>query len=141
MTQGKPKIVVVGAGVAGSLIASGLRDRADCEVICLERAGAEDQAEAGTGLNIGPNAMTCLDLHLPRESCNLVIPDVQRQGYAFRNRCISQMGYPRTRKAATRGTGHTSGHRSIGAAPAGDGSVSAFDAGVSASRSPRISST
>ncbi len=68
MTQSKPKIVVVGAGVAGSLIASGLRDRADCEVICLERAGAEDQAEAGTGLNIGPNAMTCLDLHLPREA-------------------------------------------------------------------------
>ena len=68
MTQSKPKIVVVGAGIAGSLIVSGLRDRADCEVICLERAGADDQAEAGTGLNVGPNAMKCLDLHLPREA-------------------------------------------------------------------------
>ena len=68
MTQSKPRIVVVGAGIAGSLIVSGLRDRTDCEVVCLERAGADDQAEAGTGLNVGPNAMKCLDLHLPREA-------------------------------------------------------------------------
>ena len=68
MSRRRPKIVVVGAGIAGSLIVSGLRERTDCEVICLERAGADDQAEAGTGLNIGPNAMKCLDLHLPREA-------------------------------------------------------------------------
>jgi salicylate hydroxylase len=64
----KPRIVVAGAGVAGSLIVSGLRDRADCELICLERVGPEDHSEAGTGLNIGPNAMKCLSLHLPREA-------------------------------------------------------------------------
>ncbi len=58
----------MGAGIAGSLIVSGLRDRDDCEVVCLERAGAADHGEAGTGLNIGPNAMTCLDLHMPREA-------------------------------------------------------------------------
>ncbi len=68
MTHRKPKIVVVGAGIAGSLIVSGLRDRDDCEVVCLERAGAAEHGEAGTGLNIGPNAMKCLDLHLPREA-------------------------------------------------------------------------
>ena len=68
MSRTKPRIVVVGAGIAGSLIVSGLRDRTDCEVVCLERAGAADHAEAGTGLNIGPNAMACLDLHLPREA-------------------------------------------------------------------------
>ncbi len=64
----KPRIVVAGAGIAGSLIASGLRDRTDCEVICLERVDAEEQGEAGTGLNIGPNALKCLALHLPREA-------------------------------------------------------------------------
>lgn len=68
MTRPRPRIVVAGAGIAGSLIVSGLRDRDDCEVICLERAGADDQLEAGTGLNIGPNAIKCLDLHLPREA-------------------------------------------------------------------------
>ena len=68
MEPRKPRIVVVGAGIAGSLIVSGLRDRTDCDVVCLERAGADDQLEAGTGLNIGPNAMKCLDLHLPREA-------------------------------------------------------------------------
>lgn len=68
MARTRPRIVVVGAGIAGSLIVSGLRDRADCEVVCLERAGAADHAEAGTGLNIGPNAMACLDLHLPGEA-------------------------------------------------------------------------
>ncbi len=68
MTRTRPRIVVVGAGVAGSLLVSGLRERDDCEIVCLERAGAADQAEAGTGLNIGPNAMACLDLHLPREA-------------------------------------------------------------------------
>ena len=68
MRRSKPKIVIVGAGVAGSLIASGLREREDCDVVCLERAGTADHAEAGTGLNIGPNAMACLDLHLPREA-------------------------------------------------------------------------
>ncbi|WP_131118803.1 FAD-dependent oxidoreductase [Lichenihabitans psoromatis] len=64
----KPRIVIAGAGIAGSLIASGLRNRTDCEVICLERVGEHEQGEAGTGLNIGPNAIKCLRLHLPREA-------------------------------------------------------------------------
>ncbi len=62
------RVVVVGAGIAGSLITAGLTDRDDLDLVCLERAGAEDHAEAGTGLNIGPNAMKCLAMHLPRSA-------------------------------------------------------------------------
>jgi len=68
----KPRIVVAGAGIAGSLIASGLGDRTDCELICLERVGPREQGEAGTGLNIGPNAIKCLGLHLPRDAETIV---------------------------------------------------------------------
>jgi 2-polyprenyl-6-methoxyphenol hydroxylase-like FAD-dependent oxidoreductase len=64
----KPKIVIVGAGIAGSLILAGLRDRDDCEVVCLERVGRVGHGEAGTGLNIGPNAIKALRLHLPGEA-------------------------------------------------------------------------
>ena len=64
----RPRIVIAGAGIAGSLIASGLRERTDCELICLERVGPQEQGEAGTGLNIGPNAIKALGLHLPREA-------------------------------------------------------------------------
>lgn len=63
-----PRVVIVGAGVAGSLITAGLADRDDLDLICLERTDPEDHAEAGTGLNIGPNAMKCLSLFLPRSA-------------------------------------------------------------------------
>ena len=62
----------MGAGIAGSLIVSGLRERTDCEVIGLERVGASDHSEAGTGLNIGPNAIKALGLHLPREAAAIL---------------------------------------------------------------------
>ncbi|MBE7246701.1 MAG: FAD-dependent monooxygenase [Actinomycetospora chiangmaiensis] len=68
----KPRIVIAGAGIAGSLIASGLRDRSDCELVCLERVGPDEQGEAGTGLNIGPNAIKALRAHLPREAETIV---------------------------------------------------------------------
>ena len=68
----KPKIVVVGAGIAGSLIVSGLQGRDDCDVVCLERAGADDQGEAGTGLNIGPNAIKALRTFLPDAADTIV---------------------------------------------------------------------
>jgi salicylate hydroxylase len=63
---------VSGAGIAGSLVASGLRERVDCELICLERVGVGDQSEAGTGLNLGPNAIKSLRAHLPREAETIV---------------------------------------------------------------------
>jgi salicylate hydroxylase len=68
----KPRIVVVGSGIAGSLIVAGLAGRDDIELICLERVGPDDHAEAGTGLNIGPNAMKCLAAHLPETAATIV---------------------------------------------------------------------
>lgn len=70
--RARKRIVVVGAGIAGSLIATGLRGRPDVELFCLERVGREDHAEAGTGLNIGPNALKCLRAHLPEHAETLI---------------------------------------------------------------------
>jgi salicylate hydroxylase len=61
----KQRVVVVGAGIAGSLITTGLAGCGGIELICLERVTEADHAEAGTGLNVGPNAMKALKLHLP----------------------------------------------------------------------------
>lgn len=63
--SGRKRIVIVGSGVAGSILAYGLRELGNVEVICLERATAEDHAEAGTGLNVGPNAIKALRLFQP----------------------------------------------------------------------------
>lgn len=63
--SGRKRIVIVGSGVAGSILAYGLRELDNVEVICLERATAEDHAEAGTGLNVGPNAIKALRLFQP----------------------------------------------------------------------------
>jgi 2-polyprenyl-6-methoxyphenol hydroxylase-like FAD-dependent oxidoreductase len=60
-----PRIVISGAGVAGSLIAAGLSGRDDVEVICLERARLTDHLDAGTGLNMGPNALKTLASVMP----------------------------------------------------------------------------
>jgi 2-polyprenyl-6-methoxyphenol hydroxylase-like FAD-dependent oxidoreductase len=68
----KQRVVVVGAGIAGSLITAGLADRDDIELTCIERVGPNDHAEAGTGLNIGPNAMKCLRHHLPRSAETII---------------------------------------------------------------------
>jgi len=57
--------VVVGGGVAGAIVTRGLTARREVEVICLERAGARDQSEAGTGLNVGPNGLKALAATLP----------------------------------------------------------------------------
>ena len=67
-----PRIVVAGAGIAGSLIASGLGGREDVEVICLEKVGADDHLDAGTGLNIGPNAIKALKAAMPERAKAIV---------------------------------------------------------------------
>ena len=59
------RIGVIGSGVAGSLLAEGLLDTPGIEVALFERAAPGDHAEAGTGLNLGPNAVKALRLHLP----------------------------------------------------------------------------
>ncbi|MCK1713417.1 MULTISPECIES: NAD(P)/FAD-dependent oxidoreductase [unclassified Bradyrhizobium] len=51
------RIVIVGAGVAGCLMARRLSRLDGVEVICLERVARDDHSEAGTGLNVGPNAV------------------------------------------------------------------------------------
>lgn len=62
----KPVVAIVGAGVAGAIVAEALARRGDVEVICLERAARGAHAEAGTGLNVGPNAMKALASHFPQ---------------------------------------------------------------------------
>jgi salicylate hydroxylase len=59
------RIGIVGTGVAGSLLASGLIGSKGFDIAAFERARQGDHAEAGTGLNIGPNALKALRLHDP----------------------------------------------------------------------------
>lgn len=54
------RIVIVGAGVAGCVMARKLSRLDGVEVTCLERVQRDDHSEAGTGLNIGPNAVKAL---------------------------------------------------------------------------------
>ena len=51
------RIVIVGAGVAGCVMARKLSRLDGVEVICLEWVARDDHSEAGTGLNVGPNAV------------------------------------------------------------------------------------
>ena len=55
------RIVIVGAGVAGCVMARKLSKLDGVEVICLERVAPDDHSEAGTGLNVGPNAVKALN--------------------------------------------------------------------------------
>ena len=59
------RIGIIGTGVAGSLLADLLRDAPGIAVEAFERVAPGDHAEAGTGLNIGPNALKALRLHHP----------------------------------------------------------------------------
>jgi salicylate hydroxylase len=54
------RIVIIGAGVAGCIMARRLALLDGVEVICLERVTRDDHSEAGTGLNVGPNAVKAL---------------------------------------------------------------------------------
>lgn len=54
------RVVIIGAGVAGCVMARGLARLPGIEVHCLERVERDDHSEAGTGLNIGPNAVQAL---------------------------------------------------------------------------------
>jgi 2-polyprenyl-6-methoxyphenol hydroxylase-like FAD-dependent oxidoreductase len=68
----RPRIVVAGAGIAGSLITSGLADRDDIDLICLERVGADEYMDAGTGLNVGPNALKALHNVMPERAQTII---------------------------------------------------------------------
>jgi salicylate hydroxylase len=54
------RVVIVGAGVAGCIMARHLSRLDGVEVTCLERVTRDDHSEAGTGLNVGPNAVKAL---------------------------------------------------------------------------------
>jgi 2-polyprenyl-6-methoxyphenol hydroxylase-like FAD-dependent oxidoreductase len=58
--RGVMRIVIIGAGVAGCVMARRLSRLDGAEVICLERVAPDDHSEAGTGLNVGPNAVKAL---------------------------------------------------------------------------------
>jgi salicylate hydroxylase len=68
----RARILVAGAGIAGSLITSGLSGRDDIDLICLERVGADEHMDAGTGLNIGPNALKALREIMPERAQTII---------------------------------------------------------------------
>jgi salicylate hydroxylase len=57
------KIVIIGAGVAGCIVARALSGLPDVELFCLEKVESSDHSESGTGLNVGPNAIKALLRH------------------------------------------------------------------------------
>lgn len=59
------RIGIIGTGVAGSLMAEALQGAPGIAVTAFERVAPGEHAEAGTGLNVGPNAMKALRLGLP----------------------------------------------------------------------------
>ncbi|WP_431282091.1 hypothetical protein ACQW02_22220 [Humitalea sp. 24SJ18S-53] len=59
------RIGIIGTGVAGSLLAESLLPLPGFRVDAFERSALGEQAESGTGLNLGPNAAKALRLHLP----------------------------------------------------------------------------
>ena len=60
------RIAVIGTGVAGSLLAEMLQGHRGITLDAFDRLAPGEEAEAGTGLNVGPNAMKALRLHLPQ---------------------------------------------------------------------------
>ena len=54
------KVLILGAGVAGAILARRLSALPGLDVTCLERVAPDDHSEAGTGLNVGPNAIKAL---------------------------------------------------------------------------------
>lgn len=59
------RVGIIGTGVAGSLLAERLDGAPGIEAVAFERVLPGEHAEAGTGLNLGPNALKALRLHAP----------------------------------------------------------------------------
>jgi salicylate hydroxylase len=78
------RIVIVGAGVAGCVMARRLSRLNGVELTCLERVARDDHSEAGTGLNVGPNAVKALTLVDPELADNIT-----RNSFVWRNWRIS----------------------------------------------------
>jgi salicylate hydroxylase len=78
------RIVIVGAGVAGCVMARRLSRLPGAEVTCLERVARDDHSEAGTGLNIGPNAAKALKFVDPE-----LADSITQNSFIWRNWRIS----------------------------------------------------
>ncbi|MFC7472996.1 FAD-dependent oxidoreductase [Dankookia sp. GCM10030260] len=59
------RIGIIGTGVAGSVLAEMLAGAPGITVQAFDRMSEGEAAEAGTGLNVGPNAMQALRIGLP----------------------------------------------------------------------------
>jgi 2-polyprenyl-6-methoxyphenol hydroxylase-like FAD-dependent oxidoreductase len=69
------RVAVIGAGVVGCLVVRGLQQEEAVEVFCIDK-GAEDNVLAGTGLNVGPNAMKVLQQFDPELMAALCAEDI-----------------------------------------------------------------
>jgi salicylate hydroxylase len=78
------RVVIVGAGVAGCVMARQLSRLNGMDVLCLERVARDDHSEAGTGLNVGPNAVKALRI-VDSELTDMIT----RESYVWRNWRIS----------------------------------------------------
>jgi salicylate hydroxylase len=78
------RIVIVGAGVAGCVMARLLSRLDGVEVTCLERVARDDHSEAGTGLNVGPNAVKALGIVDPELAARIT-----RNSFVWRHWRIS----------------------------------------------------
>lgn len=65
------RIAVIGTGVAGSLFLDRLRGAPGLAVDAFERVAEGAREEAGTGLNLCPNALKALRLHHPARHADL----------------------------------------------------------------------
>ncbi len=65
------RVVLIGAGVAGGVVARGLQAIPDVQLTIVEQVGNADHATAGNGLNIGPNALKALDAVIPAMAAEL----------------------------------------------------------------------
>ncbi|RYI99670.1 MAG: FAD-dependent monooxygenase, partial [Acetobacteraceae bacterium] len=59
------RVGIIGCGVAGSLLGEMLMQTPGITVEAYDRLPPDAVEESGTGLNVGPNAMKALRLHLP----------------------------------------------------------------------------
>ncbi|MBD2020472.1 FAD-dependent monooxygenase [Leptolyngbya sp. FACHB-36] len=64
MSRTPLRVAVIGAGVVGCLVVHGLQQQDDIEIFCIDR-GPEENVLAGTGLNVGPNALKVLQQQDP----------------------------------------------------------------------------
>ena len=84
MTTTALRIAISGAGVGGAILANLLGREPGIEVTCLEQVSPDDHSDAGTGLNVGPNAIKALTRVAPALSDALRAPGVSLPWQSWR---------------------------------------------------------